>query len=589
MGPSGAGAAMRGRPLGRLGLDLRPETALPPPSPCDPSPEPSLPHLRPRLLLALAGAFSLFAAAAAAAAPDLDAVFADLSASGPGCAAGAERGGQVLFARGFGTADLEDGRPLTPTSRFYMASVSKQVAALTVLELVRAGRLSLDASITTYIPELPAYLNGVTIEDLLTHTSGVRDYFALAGLAGTAEDHAFTEADVIAAVSAQKALNFPRGTAFLYSNSGYVLLSIAAERVAHESFDALARAELFAPLGMTDTFFQHHHDAPVPQRAHGYAKVDGAWRISDSRLDVVGDGGLYSDVSDMLKWLSNLDSGVAGAASLKEMQAPAKTLDGKLTGYGMGLEVGTYRGLPLIEHGGALAGYRTADLWFPSEKFGAVVLCNFAGADPSRLARKIAALYLPALADPAAAAGGPAPPPAPAPSAAELAPFVGTFAGADGFMAKIVLDHDRLLVANLGAPLTPKARGVFVLGALNGGRTLVFSGETPPQAADLVVDGVKGAHFQRVLAAVPDKERAALIGDYASSELGAVYHITSAGAGLLLAVGAGPPAPLDAIAPDRFLAEGLGAELVLTRGAGGAVLGFKVSNGRARGLVFQRS
>jgi CubicO group peptidase (beta-lactamase class C family) len=518
---------------------------------------------------------------------EIDAIFADLDAGGAGCAAGAEQGGTALFTKAWGAADIATGRPLSATARFYMASVSKQVTALTVLEVVKSGRMSLKAPITTYIPELPAYLNEVTLYDLLTHTSGVRDYFGLALLEGMSEDQVVTEADVIAAVSRQKSLNFPRGSEFLYSNSGYVLLAIAAERVTGKSFDALAREELFGPLGMSGTFFQHHHDAPIPERVHGYVKKDGVWKISDSHLDVVGDGGLYSNVDDMLKWLANLDAGTVGAASLQIMEQPAKTNDGALTGMGMGLAVSVSHGLKVVEHGGALAGYRTADLWLPSAKLGVVVLCNFAEADPSTLAHRVAALYAPALADAPTT-------PAPVVAAtvqdpATLAHFAGAYVGPGGSTLKIVLEGDHLVLKAGGATLTQKADGVFYLGSPKSGRTMTFAAGDPSPGFDLAAGERPPVHYERAPKETASAaQNAALVGDYASEEIRAAYHIRTGPKGLVLAVGAGPEAALESIGKDRFVVDGLGAEITPIRGPGGLVKGFTVGFGRVKGIVFHR-
>lgn len=519
----------------------------------------------------------------------IEAVFTGISPNGPGCAAGVEQNGRTLLTRAWGLADLAEGRPLTPTTRFYMASVSKQVAALTVMEAVRAGRMSLKGSITTYIPELPGYLKEITLYDLLTHTSGVRDYFALAILSGADSQRTFTEKSVISAVSRQKSLNFPRGTRFLYSNSGYVLLAIAAERATGQSFDSLARRELFTPLGMGDTFFQHHHEAPVPEKAHGYEPKGDGWAVSDSSLDVVGDGGLYSNVTDMLKWVANFDSGSVGAASLAQMTVPARTQDGKLTGYGMGLMVGETHGLKVVEHGGALAGYRTADLWLPSEKFGVVVLCNFASADPTHLARRLAALYLPALAD-APAQVDKAGQPAYAPDPATMAASAGTYVSEAGASLKITLDNGRLVVASLGAPLVPEGPGAFSVGAASSGRRVVFSPETSPTYFDLFMGERPAARFVKAFPQTPDAKAASSFpGDYFSPELDVIYRIGATPSGFTLAIGSGEPLALESIGKDRFLVAGLGAEVALLRRKSGTVRGFSVAYGRVKGIAFART
>ena len=256
-------------------------------------------------LAALVAAGMIGAAPAVAASKhvtaEADAVFAAYTASTPGCAVGVEQAGKVLFAKGYGLADIDTGRPLTPDSKVYMASVSKQVAAMAVLLLVDDGKLRLTDPVRAIVPELPAYADRVTVGQLLNHTSGVRDYFTLGGLKGLPPTHPYTEGDVLGLLAQQKGLSFEPGTDFLYSNSGYVLLSIIVQRVSKHRLDDFARARMFTPLGMTGSRFQHDHTVAIAEKASGYQGAPTRWVQSNSYLDVVGDGGLYSSVDDMLK------------------------------------------------------------------------------------------------------------------------------------------------------------------------------------------------------------------------------------------------------------------------------------------------
>ena len=164
----------------------------------------------------------------------LDRVFADWSSKdGPGCSAAASQDGKTVYEAGYGSANLEADVPITPASIFHAASVSKQFTAMAVLLLAREGKLSLDADIHTYLPELPDYGHRITLRHLLTHTSGLRDQWDLLALArGRFEENRITEADVLDIVTRQKALNFVPGTEYLYSNSGYTLAAIIVGRVA---------------------------------------------------------------------------------------------------------------------------------------------------------------------------------------------------------------------------------------------------------------------------------------------------------------------------------------------------------------------
>lgn len=342
----------------------------------------------------------------------VDAIFKDFATDqSPGCAVGATRGDVPLAAKAFGMADLEHGVPLTPQAVFYMASVSKQFTALSILLLERDGKLRLDDLVRTYVPELPDFAGAITVRQLLHHTSGLRDYLTLASLAGNPPDYVITERSVLNMLSRQTRLNFEPGSEYLYSNSGYVLLSIIVHRVAGRPLDAFARERIFTPLGMRSTRFQHDHAAPIPGRAIGYGKRSETWRVANSMLDVVGDGGMYSTVGDMLRWAAAFER-PEFAPLLSRMQTPGTLADGRAiaNGYGMGLLAGTYRGVPTVSHGGALAGYRTNLLRLPAEKLTIVTLCNNATANAVRLAQMVAELYVPVGMSAAAAVSGNAPP-----------------------------------------------------------------------------------------------------------------------------------------------------------------------------------
>jgi CubicO group peptidase (beta-lactamase class C family) len=321
----------------------------------------------------------------------IDTLFAAFTAAGsPGCAVGVARGDSTLLARAYGDADLERPSPLTTGSVFYAASVSKQFMALATLLLEQDGRIRLEDPVRRHVPELPAHADGITIRQLLNHTSGLRDYLTLASLAGRPADVVITERAVLEMLARQRALNFAPGTDHLYSNSGYVLLSLIVQRVTGQRLDDFARQRIFAPLGMRHTRFQHDHSALVPGRANGYVRQGGAWHLGNSLLDVVGDGGLYTSVDDLLRWGAAFTHPTY-APLLRRMQGPDTLGDGRpiANGYGLGLARATYRGVTVVSHGGALAGYRTNFMRLPDEGLAVAMLCNTATANPGRLSQQV--------------------------------------------------------------------------------------------------------------------------------------------------------------------------------------------------------
>lgn len=237
-----------------------------------------------RVLIFFGLTFSICACAQTAppaANASVDKVFADLQKPGsPGCALGVYRDGKMLYSKGYGLASVELNAPITPATVFDIGSTSKQFTATSILLLEKQGKLSLDDDIRTYIPELPDYSkNGgpkITILNLLNHTSGLRDYLALLELSGVNIDSVTTDEDALSIVSRQQNLNFTPGSDFLYSNTGYFLLSVIVKRISGMTLEKFAAENIFQPLQMTHTTFRDDHTLLIPHRALAYDPGDKA-------------------------------------------------------------------------------------------------------------------------------------------------------------------------------------------------------------------------------------------------------------------------------------------------------------------------
>jgi len=231
----------------------------------------------------------------------VDAIFADYdNAESPGCALGVIRDGEFVYRRGYGMANLELGVPISPQSVFRIASTSKQFTAMAIALLAEQGKLSLDDTLKEYYPAYPPWAEEVTIAQLIHHTSGVRDYLTLAELAGKGDDQDYYTTDwVIELLGRQRETNFPPGTQFLYSNSGYLLLGQIVERVSGLTLNQFSQQNIFGPLGMEHSHFHDDHTHIVPQRASGYAPTEDGYRVSETTLDIVGDGSVYTSVDDL--------------------------------------------------------------------------------------------------------------------------------------------------------------------------------------------------------------------------------------------------------------------------------------------------
>jgi len=292
-------------------------------------------------------------------------------------------------------ADLEHGVGNTPDTVFEAGSVSKQFTAATVLLLVERKQVSLDDDIRKYFPEIPAYEKPITIRELLNHTSGLRDWGEVESIAGWPRTtREYTHAHVLEIISRQHALNYPPGSAWSYTNSGYNLAAMLVERVSGMSLQAFSRKEFFEPLGMASTQWRDDFRKIVPNRAIAYDPHGQEWRQDMPFEDIYGNGGLLTTVGDLLKWNNNLATGKLHPEIFAQMQQPGTLTDGRAIQYGFGFFLETIQGLPAVDHSGATAGYRAWLGRIPSKGLSVAVLCNAASADTTEMAHRIFSLYL---------------------------------------------------------------------------------------------------------------------------------------------------------------------------------------------------
>lgn len=329
----------------------------------------------------------------------VDAVFANYDkAASPGCALGVIKDGKLIYGRGYGMANLEHNIPNSPQLIYDIGSTSKQFTAASILLLQQQGKLALDDDVRKFIPELPAYQKPVTIRQLVHHTSGLRDYLVLFSLAGVSFDDTTTEDDALKLIVKQKELNFAPGDEWLYSNSGYFLLSIIVKRASGKSLAEFAQENLFKPLGMKNTIYLDNHKRIVPLRATGYAagKIgDFAFRTEMSNFEQTGDGAVLTSIEDLLLWDQNFyEPKVGGAEFLKRLHEVGQLNSGEKLDYAAGLFVDEHKGLRKVSHGGAWAGYRSDLVRFPDQKLSVACLCNLGTANPSQLALQVAEIYL---------------------------------------------------------------------------------------------------------------------------------------------------------------------------------------------------
>lgn len=314
----------------------------------------------------------------------------------PGCALGVYRDGRIIYKRAYGAADLDHDVPLTTSSVFHVASVSKQFTAASIALLAQDGQLSLDDDVRKYVPELPDLGHTITIDHLIHHTSGLRDQWSLLGLAGWRYSlDLITDDDVLQMLSRQRELNFKPGDRHVYCNSGYTLLATIVSRVSKMPFREFTNARIFQPLGMTATHFRDDHAEIVKRQAYGYAPAGETFRLSVTNFDTVGATSLLTTVEDLARWDANFDAKTVGGNGLQEMMARRGVLNNgeKLT-YAFGLVFDRYKGVPIVGHGGSDAGYRADFIRFPEQRLGVACLCNLATINPGELTRQVADIFL---------------------------------------------------------------------------------------------------------------------------------------------------------------------------------------------------
>ena len=317
----------------------------------------------------------------------IDSIFREYDSLKPGVAIAVIKDGKLTFKKGYGLANLEYNIPITPETKFHVASVSKQFTAFSIYLLKKAGKLELEDDVRKYIPELPKYSNGIKIKHLLAHTSGIRDQWALLTLAGWQMEDVITTEQILKLINAQKELNFESGSQYGYSNSGYTLLAEIVSRVSGKSFSDFTRENIFIPLGMTNTLFNNDFHNVIKNNAHSYELVRGQYEERKLNYSTTGATSLVTTIEDLAKWILNFENPVVGDHALIKEYNQISTYDnGKpvvwsarpndTTYHAKGQLHWQYNGHNAISHGGHDAGFRAVLTRFVDSRLAIVTLSN---------------------------------------------------------------------------------------------------------------------------------------------------------------------------------------------------------------------
>jgi CubicO group peptidase (beta-lactamase class C family) len=314
----------------------------------------------------------------------------------PGCSLGILRRGKVLYSRGYGMASLEHDVPISQKTVFDLGSTSKQFVAFCIALLENRGKISAEDDAARYLPELGKYAGKIRIKHLLHHTSGIRDYLALMELAGMRYENEYPDEQIFNLIKMQRDLNFIPGGEFLYSNSGYLLLGEIIKRVSGLSLREFADKNIFSPLGMKNTHFHDDYSVIVRNKATGYSASANGFKTDISLFDVVGDGGINTNVTDLAKWDANFYVNRLGGGQdlIKKIITPGRLNDGRELAYSYGLFLSEYRGQRVVSHGGAWVGYRSEMMRFPDKGLTIVCLSNLVQVKPTHISKRIADICL---------------------------------------------------------------------------------------------------------------------------------------------------------------------------------------------------
>ena len=513
---------------------------------------------------------------------EIDKLFNWATPATPGCVCAVAQNGKVVMNKAYGLADLERNVPLTTSAVLDAGSVRKQFVAAAVLLLADDGKLTLTDDVRKHIPLLPDYGHKITLDHLLTHTSGIRDWQPLLNLAGG-------DPDAMTMILRQRGLNFVPGEEWSYSNSGYVLLTEIVARLSGMPFSEFARKRLFEPLGMKLTTYVEDMTKVIKNRALAYGKDKDNWKL-DMYFgnDRGGAGALLTSPGDLLIWNDALTNNRLGKFVTEKLQEPAKLNNGRKLYYTRGLTVEPYRGQNMVSHSGGAAGYHSWVGRLPEQGLSLAVMCNSDAVSASAIAHRILSLFVPEESTQTTEDG---PPPA---ISADRLPEVNSKAGLffneqTGEPIRLVVDRGRFRVAN-GPGLVPVTKDRF----RRWGAFVEFMSQDKFELNFLSADKFELKSMEGEIAlytrAKPFKPASSglqeFAGRYKSDELMAVFEFTVDKGGLMGRANdkPGPPFQFMPVGEDTFQFSGLMLRFVRVKS--GKIIGLDFSNPVLRKVRF---
>lgn len=513
---------------------------------------------------------------------EIDKIFSWATPATPGCVCAMSQHGKEIVNRAYGSADLERNVPINTNTLFDAGSLQKQFVAAAALLLVEEGRLSLADDVRKYIPELPDYGHKITIDHLLTHTSGIRDWNGIMQLS----DRSVNAMNIILR---QRGLNNTPGEEWFYSNSGFVLVKEIVARISGMSLGEFTRKRLFDTLGMRSTSFREDLRDVVKNRALAYDKDGGRWKMAMLLDNNRGTSALFTTASDLLIWNDALTNDRLGKFVSGKLQEQTKLNNGRKLDHSRGIFFGTYRGAKEVYYTGSAEGYKSWLGRYPEHGLSIAILCNSGdGTDRTAFAHRLFDMFVPN----APAAQSNVPPPVADSALPDLNSKAGLyFSERTREPLHLVVDRARLRIA-AGPGLMPVAKDRFK----RFGASVMFMSQDEFEIQFLSKDqfGLKSmegniTHYRRARPYAPAPvELQAFAGRYESDEIGAVFQVAAGKEGLIIRSGNMPGNGIEfkPVDPDTFQFSRI--TIRFQRDKNGKVIALDFSNPSLRNVKFVR-
>lgn len=509
----------------------------------------------------------------------IDKAMKDYAPEGPGCQVSVSRNGQLIFSKAWGMADLERRTPLTTNSILEAGSVSKQFTAAAILLLEQQGKLSLDDDVRKYIPELKDYGTPILLRQMLHHTSGLRDWGSVAEMTGWPRSTKFyTNEDALEIIVRQKHLNNKPGDEFLYSNSNYNLFAIIVQRVSGLTLAAFTRKYIFEPAGLTHTQWRDDPNRIVVNRAIAYDKTDSNFETDMPNEYVYGNGGLLTTTEDLLKWTNYFLQGRLGNPSLLPKQIHTDPLNnGTMNNYAAGLFISRVAGWASINHNGATAAYRSSLETLPELKLSIAVLSNNSSVNINETENRVRKIFVPDKKSAIAKKEDTI-----KLSEKDLTALSGMYRNErDGSTFTLDVKNNQILVQS-ELPMKALSKNILVCDYF----ILIVNGENGLYIPKSPVDTIPITKVKQILptsAEMSDYE-----GKYFSEETNSELTIKKRGERLIIQLNPDRSYPMIPTYADAFRIAELYIDLKFIRNSGNKIVVMKMSQGRARGLEFNK-